>query len=94
MQLFSKSKKVQTNLPGLYLPWGVSERFPSCMQCLCGAEASRRSAAQPMLRANEALSVSVSIAQPHNNVRKSRRKERKLLLLSHYANTNTYYPNL
>lgn len=90
MQLFSKSKNVQTNLPGLYSPWGERERFPSSMQCLCGAEASCRIAAQPTLRANEALSVSVSITQPHNTVRKSR----KLLLPSHYANTNTYYPNL
>lgn len=49
---------------------------------------------EPTLRANEALSVSVSIAGPHNTVRKSRRKKRKLLLLSHYANPYTYYPNL
>ncbi len=75
MQLFSKSKNVQTNLPGLYLPWGVRERFPSSMRCLCGAEASCRSAAQPTLRVNEAL----SIAQPHNTVRKSRRKEKEAL---------------
>lgn len=70
------------------------ERFPSSMQCLCGAEASLLSGAQPKLGANEALSVSVSIAQPHNTVRKSRRKKRKLLLPSYYANAYTYYPNL
>lgn len=92
MQLFSKSKNVQTILPGLYLPWGVRERFPSSIQCLCGAEVSCQSTAQPTLRANEALSVSVSIAQPHNTVRKSRREERELLVPSHYANTNTYHP--
>lgn len=73
---------------------GESQRFPSSMHRLYGAGVSRLSCVQPELRVNEDLSVTVSVAQPYNTVRKSRRRERKLLLPWHYANTNPYYPNL